>query len=76
MALKRIFLILLIFAGCLQISAATPTEKFVNQVNNLNKSAIEPDTKLWNLRNAEIRAVIDEVSRVTGKNFLVDPHVT
>jgi general secretion pathway protein D len=31
--------------------------------------------KLWNLRNADIRAVIAEVSRVTGKNFLVDPRV-
>ena len=34
------------------------------------------DKKLWNLRNADIRAVITEVSRVTGKNFVVDPRVT
>lgn len=31
--------------------------------------------KIWNLRNADIRAVISEVSRVTGKNFLIDPRV-
>ncbi|KTC95349.1 GspD family T2SS secretin variant LspD [Legionella feeleii] len=31
--------------------------------------------KLWNLRNADIRAVIAEVSRVTGKNFVIDPRV-
>lgn len=31
--------------------------------------------KIWNLRNADIRAVIAEVSRVTGKNFLIDPRV-
>lgn len=31
--------------------------------------------KIWNLRNAEIRAVIGEVSRLTGKNFLIDPRV-
>ncbi len=31
--------------------------------------------KIWNLRNADIRAVISEVSRVTGKNFIVDPKV-
>lgn len=31
--------------------------------------------KLWNLRNADIRAVIAEVSRVTGRNFVVDPRV-
>lgn len=31
--------------------------------------------RVWNLRNAEIRAVIAEVSQVTGKNFLIDPRV-
>ncbi len=31
--------------------------------------------KLWNLNNADIRAVIAEVSRVTGKNFVIDPRV-
>ncbi|MDP3705459.1 MAG: GspD family T2SS secretin variant LspD [Legionellaceae bacterium] len=31
--------------------------------------------KIWNLRNADIRAVIAEVSRITGKNFIVDPKV-
>ncbi|HHX4256077.1 TPA: GspD family T2SS secretin variant LspD [Legionella anisa] len=34
-----------------------------------------PSSKLWNLRNADIRAVIAEVSRVTGKNFVIDPRV-
>lgn len=34
-----------------------------------------PAQKIWNLRNADIRAVIAEVSRVTGKNFLIDPRV-
>ena len=33
------------------------------------------EKKLWNLRNADIRAVIAEVSRVTGKNFIVDSRV-
>ncbi|MBI2786993.1 MAG: SPOR domain-containing protein, partial [Legionella longbeachae] len=33
------------------------------------------NTNLWNLRNADIRAVIGEVSRVTGKNFVIDPRV-
>jgi general secretion pathway protein D len=31
--------------------------------------------KIWNLRNADIRAVIGEVSRITGKNFVIDPRV-
>lgn len=34
-----------------------------------------PGSKLWNLRNADIRAVIAEVSRITGKNFVIDPRV-
>ena len=33
------------------------------------------EKKLWNLRNADIRAVIAEVSRVTGKNFIIDSRV-
>lgn len=43
----------------------------------ITKPASIPDanSKLWNLRNADIRAVIAEVSRVTGKNFVIDPRV-
>ncbi|MFJ1267339.1 GspD family T2SS secretin variant LspD [Legionella lytica] len=37
--------------------------------------AMPEDSQLWNLRNADIRAVITEVSRVTGKNFVIDPRV-
>lgn len=33
------------------------------------------DKKLWNITNADIRAVIAEVSRVTNKNFVIDPRV-
>lgn len=36
----------------------------------------ESDTKVWNLRNADIRAVIGEVSRITKKNFVIDPRVS
>lgn len=36
---------------------------------------VAASNKIWNLRNADIRAVIAEVSRVTGKNFLIDPRV-
>ena len=34
------------------------------------------NTKIWNLRNADIRAVIGEVSRITKKNFVIDPRVS
>jgi general secretion pathway protein D len=33
-------------------------------------------TKLWNLQDADILSVINEVSLETGKNFVVDPRVS
>ena len=43
--------------------------------NEQAQQAMPDNSKLWNLRNADIRAVIAEVSRVTGKNFVIDPRV-
>ena len=43
--------------------------------NEQQPQTMPPSSKLWNLRNADIRAVITEVSRVTGKNFVIDPRV-
>ena len=40
-----------------------------------SESKASSEKKLWNLKNADIRAVIGEVSRVTGKNFVIDPRV-
>lgn len=36
----------------------------------------KPATRLWNLQDADILSVINEVSQETGKNFVVDPRVT
>jgi general secretion pathway protein D len=44
-------------------------------VNTEQNETPHSENKLWNLRNADIRAVITEVSRVTGKNFVIDPRV-
>lgn len=33
------------------------------------------EARLWNLRDVDIRSVIDEISRETGKNFIIDPRV-
>lgn len=43
--------------------------------SNAEQAQMPPNNQLWNLRNADIRAVIAEVSRVTGKNFVIDPRV-
>jgi general secretion pathway protein D len=35
-----------------------------------------PSTRLWNLQDADILSIINEVSQETGKNFVVDPRVS
>lgn len=37
--------------------------------------APKPNTRLWNLQDADILSVISEVSQETGKNFIVDSRV-
>jgi general secretion pathway protein D len=50
--------------------------------NSSNSQSFKPmsfqssgQSHLWNLQNADIHSVIDEISRETGKNFVVDPRV-
>lgn len=35
----------------------------------------QPAKHLWNLQNADIRAVIHTMAQLTGKNFIIDPRV-
>lgn len=63
-----------------QQTATTANQKSSLEVSQTPKNqdqtqTLPPSSKLWNLRNADIRAVITEVSRVTGKNFVIDPRV-
>lgn len=60
-----------------QETASKQSSLQVNQIpKNIDQAqSLPPSSKLWNLRNADIRAVIAEVSRVTGKNFVIDPRV-
>lgn len=49
--------------------------------NNLPPSQIpinstNPQTIIWNLKDVDIRTVIEQVARATGKNFIVDPKVS
>lgn len=52
-------------------------ENTIERAKNIAAKSFKPEDekKLWNLKGADIRAVIGEVSRVTGKNFIVDPRV-
>jgi general secretion pathway protein D len=36
----------------------------------------KPEGRLWNLQDADILSVINEVALETGKNFIIDPRVT
>lgn len=53
----------------------------VQTVVNLEPTNGQPDNtqpakRLWNLQDADIISVINEVSQETGKNFIVDPRVS
>jgi general secretion pathway protein D len=73
--------IMVLFTACLYI-----TESFasVEKINTPPTSAVIPviateespkSNRLWNLQDADILSIINEVSRETGKNFVVDPRV-
>lgn len=61
------------------ITAKETTQTLSTTTTNINNNTpIAPaidNTKIWNLRNADIRSVIAEVSRITRKNFIIDPRV-
>ncbi len=59
------------------IMSATPSETS----DDASGAQADPQTpvkegRLWNLQDADILSVINEVSLETGKNFIVDPRVT
>lgn len=51
------------------------TQKAEVKETVLKEKPQDKEKKLWNLKGADIRAVIGEVSRITGKNFVIDPRV-
>jgi general secretion pathway protein D len=53
-------------------STASPTET----TGISEAKPAKPAGRLWNLQDADILSIINEVSLETGKNFVVDPRVT
>lgn len=49
---------------------ALPTEEEPEAI-----APVATEGHFWNLQQTDIRAVIQEVSKMTGKNFLIDPRV-
>jgi general secretion pathway protein D len=59
-------------------SIAESTETKTTTTTSTKIAEVKPSTqgRLWNLQDADILSVINEVSLETGKNFVVDPRVT
>jgi general secretion pathway protein D len=49
---------------------------FLVTISGLPSSAGAEEDIAFNFNNADIRAVIKSVARITGKNFIIDPRVT
>lgn len=74
--LKKI--LLLVSSGFVITSVAFSEPNLAVQSNfdgSPNKIIDNHDRRLWNLQDADILSVINEVSQETGKNFIVDPRV-
>ena len=63
------------YAASLASGAESLPIKLESSIPKINFHATSESSHIWNLSNANIRSVIAEVARVTGKNFLIDPRV-
>lgn len=55
---------------------ADATDSYFNNQTANSDNTYNSSARLWNLQNADISQVAAEVSRETGKNFLIDPRVS
>lgn len=49
---------------------------FTQKNSTVNNSPKKDSTRIWNLKDADLRSLINEISEVTGKNFVVGPNVS
>lgn len=56
--------------------ASATVEAPASSMTTGSNTVAKPGTRLWNLQDADILSVINEVSQETGKNFVVDPRVS
>lgn len=79
--MKQVFniLIIVITSFFITISLAAPKEIEAAQTSGVIpvRAMVEKPqhSRLWNLQDADILSIINEVSVETGKNFIVDPRV-
>jgi len=66
-------------ANLVQKTSSTASSQSNNQsstaITNASLPKTGPQRRLWNLQDADIRAVIAAISKETGKNFIIDPRV-
>ncbi len=74
MATKKFGIHTLILAISMAILLAMSS--IVRAADTAPPTPVTHAARLWNLQNADILAVINQVSAETGKNFVVDPRVT
>lgn len=60
----------------LATATMTPETSMVTINSSTTAMPQRGGSRLWNLQDADILSVINEVSQETGKNFIVDPRVT
>ena len=77
LAVKPHFIICLIFLVSIFLYLPSSYGEDENSVENPSPPLrqTDDDSRIWNLENADIRAVINQVADITGKNFIVDPQV-
>ncbi|HEX4045903.1 MAG TPA: type II secretion system secretin GspD [Gammaproteobacteria bacterium] len=85
-SIKRILICGLLFAtvsfaeknpeGVSPVVTTNATVVPIVSVSPTAEATVVPATRLWNLQDADILSVINEVSQETGKNFIVDPRVS
>lgn len=75
--MEQVFRIILLLIACLYTinSIAVPDEVISNVIPVKAEEGSSKSSRLWNLQDADILSIINEVSRETGKNFIVDPRV-
>src|SRR5690349_7251568 len=76
--MKKIYPKLALLLGILCIITSTTATEVANIAPNATTTPVTNTsaTRLWNLQDADIISVINEVSLETGKNFVIDPRVS
>ncbi len=74
--MKRFLTFLCVFAMTLTVSTAAENTAPQTTDKKAQVATSTTGSRLWNLQDADIISVINEVSLETGKNFVVDPRVS